>query len=193
VGKGSAEGGDLFQGCNNIVRLCCPFICEIGPCAFSRCKGLLSVDLPRCSSLGEKSFSSCYSLRSVNVPSSLFISQSTFSRCHRLRHVKFHSQATVSPATFYCCSSLEVIASSQRFKIDNGKTYGSQNDPTNGITQYLHSINSRDAMRRGLNFTLVRCLTLCTLPLQNDETLCRAYPVTNTKVRLDQRTSKPRN
>ena len=157
-------GEDAFGDCVNLWKIKAPFIEEVGMCALEKsCENLVEVVLPNVNTVNAYAFDSCPSLRKVTLPSARSIGEDAFSDCYDLRHITIHPDVEVDKCAFLRrCLSLEVLAASTNFEIDTGDKDGmGYNDPTRGITHYLHWRNESDLACKEQMYTYMVMTTLC--------------------------------
>ena len=169
-----AIGYRALWDCANLWEIKALFVEEVGEWAFSRCRNLVEVVLPNVNTVDEGAFNFCHSLRKVALQSARSIGQYAFDDCYDLRHITLHPDVEVGIQVFSFCLSLEVLAASTNFEIDFGdKDYEGCNDPTRGITRYLHWRNSMDQRREFFYKTIV-LLKLANPPPPNSTIPARA-------------------
>jgi hypothetical protein len=159
------EIGQLaFRCCVNLWKVTAPLVKKVGVFAFQYCENLVEVVLPNVNTVNEGAFQLCHSLRKVALPSARSIEEYAFNACYDLRHITLHPDVEDDRYAFLLCLSLAVLAASTNFEIDTGnKAPNGDNDPTRGITHYLHWRNESDAARKEQMYTYMAMTELCSV------------------------------
>jgi hypothetical protein len=146
----------------NLWKIKAPFVEEVGVYALVSCKNLVEVVLPNVNTVKDGAFELCYGLRKVALPSARSIEEYAFHACYDLRHITLHPDVEVGEWAFYLCLSLEVLAASTNFETETGdKDKDGYNDPTRGITRYLHWRNESDSARKEQMYAYMAMTELC--------------------------------